>query len=221
MPDYSEIIELINAEWPGEFGGNTDDEKIREMIRSHQLETDTVKYLYDDNKIIGFYRYTLWPRDNPEANEWYHTPGQSPGPGVAQATPCSAAEPRGMKPCFPGTRSEIPEGNSLAIRVVPQRSEERSRHTFGNKAHTMDIAVIPSRQKQGLGKLLMADMIQDCSKNGCTQLLSRSMRNNESSIRLHQSFAFTVYMETEDSIVWEINPQSNIAKGHSINNNSV
>ena len=38
-------------------------------------------------------------------NEWYHTPGQSPGPGVAQATPCSAAEPRDMKPCFPGAHS--------------------------------------------------------------------------------------------------------------------
>ncbi len=82
-----------------------------------------------------------------DANEWYHAPGQSPGPGVAQATPSSAAEPRGMKPCFPGTRSDtgsyrrhkprndpdkIPGGISLAFRVVPQRSEERSRHTFGN-----------------------------------------------------------------------------------------
>ncbi len=56
-------------------------------------------------------------------NEWYHTPGQSPGPGVAQATPCSAAEPRGMKPCFPGTRSEIPESISLA--------------TFGNQDHSL------------------------------------------------------------------------------------
>jgi len=143
LPDYSEIIELINAEWPREFGGKTDDEKIGEMVRSHQVQTDTVKYLIEEQKIIGFYRYTLWPRKNPDSD----------------------------------------------------------------KAHTMDIAVIPARQNQGLGIMLMTDLIKDCREKDFNQLLSRSMRNNPGSIRLHQSLDFTVYLETEDSIVWEINPQ--------------
>ncbi len=84
--------------------------------------------------------------------------GQSPGPEVAQATLCSAAEPRGMKPYFPGAYSDQgsyrrreprndPERMNkftarkfalrtrcipLIFRVVPQRSEERSRHSLGN-----------------------------------------------------------------------------------------
>jgi hypothetical protein len=35
MPDYSGLIDLINAEWPEEFGLLTDEEKIKEMARSH------------------------------------------------------------------------------------------------------------------------------------------------------------------------------------------
>ena len=145
LPDYSDIIELINAEWPpeSEWGEKTEDEKVGEMIRSHNLKTDTVKYLFEDNRVIGFYRYTRWPRENPDPH----------------------------------------------------------------KAHTLDIAILPSMQKQGLGGQLMADMIEDCRHKGFQQLLSRSMRNNRGSIKLHQSSGFTVYMETEDSIVWELNPQ--------------
>jgi len=31
----------------------------------YDARTDTVKYLLDGGKIIGFYRYTLWPREDP------------------------------------------------------------------------------------------------------------------------------------------------------------
>jgi len=64
IPDYSEIIDLINAEWPSEFGEADDAMKIKEMTKSHNQNTDTVKYLFDNENIIGFYRYSLWPRDN-------------------------------------------------------------------------------------------------------------------------------------------------------------
>lgn len=68
LPDYGEIIGLINAEWPVEFGEKTDDEKIADMIESHYPGKDRVKYLYDDNSIIGFYRYSSWPREARETD---------------------------------------------------------------------------------------------------------------------------------------------------------
>ena len=143
IPRYSEIIELINAEWPPEWSEKTDEEKAEVMFQSHNIDTDTVKYLYDDNQIIGFYRYSIWPRGNLDSKT----------------------------------------------------------------AHTFDIAILPSMQKKGLGSFLMADLIKDCKHKGFQQLLSHSMRNNQGSINIHRSFGFTVHLETEDSIVWEINPQ--------------
>ena len=44
-PNYSEIIDLIKAEWPIEYDDSSDAEKVREMEKSHNNETDTVKYL--------------------------------------------------------------------------------------------------------------------------------------------------------------------------------
>jgi len=66
IPKYQELIDLINAAWPDEFGEKNDEEKIEEMEKSHNEKTDTVKYLVDQNKIIGWYRYSLWPRDQEE-----------------------------------------------------------------------------------------------------------------------------------------------------------
>lgn len=71
-PNYSEIIDLINAEWTAEFGEASDEEKIAKMDNHHNEKTDTVKYLYENGKIIGFYRYSLWPRDD-EKTKQAHT----------------------------------------------------------------------------------------------------------------------------------------------------
>lgn len=60
--DYSSIIELINAEWPEEFGEATDQEKITEMERSSN-KLDINKFLIKNNKKIGWYRYSSWPRE--------------------------------------------------------------------------------------------------------------------------------------------------------------
>jgi ribosomal protein S18 acetylase RimI-like enzyme len=69
LPDYSRILNLINAEWPPEFGDKSEDEKIRAMIDSHNESTDTVKFLFDGDRIVGFYRYSLWPRDEAEPSQ--------------------------------------------------------------------------------------------------------------------------------------------------------
>jgi ribosomal protein S18 acetylase RimI-like enzyme len=63
LPDYAALLDLIKAEWPPEFGDATDEEKISQMIESHNLNTDTTKLLYEKSDIIGFSRYSLWPRD--------------------------------------------------------------------------------------------------------------------------------------------------------------
>ena len=67
IPDYAEILDLINAEWPAEFGESTDREKIRHMQEHHNPATDTVKYLREGGEVVGFYRYSRWPRANPHS----------------------------------------------------------------------------------------------------------------------------------------------------------
>ena len=62
IPDYAGIIDLIKAEWPPEFGDKSDPEMISEMTASHDPERDKVVYLYFENRLAGFYRYTAWPR---------------------------------------------------------------------------------------------------------------------------------------------------------------
>ena len=141
IPNYQELIELINAAWPTQFGDKNDYEKIEEMEKGHNEKTDTVKYLIDQNEVIGWYRYSLWPRDREETTT----------------------------------------------------------------VHALDISILPSYQKQGLGTVLMHNMIQDCKNKGIKKILSRSFKNNPGSIKLHQSIGFTEHLRTEDSIVWEYN----------------
>lgn len=61
-PRYEELLDLINSLWPPEFGRKTDAEKIAEMTSSYDEKMDTVKYLVKNGRIIGMYRYSLWPR---------------------------------------------------------------------------------------------------------------------------------------------------------------
>ena len=63
IPDYARIIDLIKAEWPAEFGEKPDSEKIADMIESHNTDKDRAAYLFDEGEIVGFSRYSLWPRD--------------------------------------------------------------------------------------------------------------------------------------------------------------
>jgi len=60
--NFSTIIDLIKEEWPKEWGILSDQEMIRELEKSSNTEFDVNKYLYEDGKIIGWYRYSAWPR---------------------------------------------------------------------------------------------------------------------------------------------------------------
>jgi L-amino acid N-acyltransferase YncA len=138
-PRYEDLIDLINASWPEQFGRKSDAEKVSELAESYDASMDTVKYLTDDGRIIGMYRYTLWPHFS----------------------------------------------------------------TDTKTSHTLEIVLLPEYQRQGLGTLLLRDMVQDCRKKGMKLLLSRSFKDNPGSIRLHRSFGFTVHAETNDSIIWQ------------------
>ncbi|MBI9101672.1 MAG: GNAT family N-acetyltransferase [Spirochaetales bacterium] len=78
------------------------------------------------------------------------------------------------------------------------------REAGAKDVHTYDIAVHGDFQRQGLGLILMKDMIKDSRSLGYEKLLSRSFKNNEGSIRLHRAAGFTEHMKTSDSIVWEL-----------------
>ncbi len=84
-------------------------------------------------------------------NEWYHTPGQSPGPGVAQATPCSATEPQGMKPCFPCAHSDQGSYRRREPRNDPDRMNKFTPLiSLGNKL-TVDTDIFYDGQGRKLG----------------------------------------------------------------------
>ncbi|MDC7124055.1 MAG: GNAT family N-acetyltransferase [Spirochaetales bacterium] len=140
FPNYTDLIELINAEWPPQFGDKTDSEKIADMRDSYSIECDRTKLLYDDGILIGFYRYTLWPR----------------GARITEA------------------------------------------------AHIYDIALLPERQKLGLGMFLMQDLISDCKDRKLKKLLSRSFNDNKASMALHRKAGFHISLEKDDSILWEL-----------------
>lgn len=140
-PDFTQLIELIKLEWPVEFGDVSEDEMIKEMEKSYNPDTDSVKYLIENEEIIGYYRYSLWPREDKDTKT----------------------------------------------------------------VHTYDISIISTRQKQGLGKMLMRDMIEECKNKGYEKILSRTFKTNSGSIQLHKSMDFHLHLETDDSYVWEFN----------------
>ena len=64
IPDFGQMIDLIRLEWPEEWADTPDAEKVRWFADSYDRDRDTVVYLFDGVRRIGFYRYTVWPRDS-------------------------------------------------------------------------------------------------------------------------------------------------------------
>ena len=62
--DFRPLLPLIRSEWPEGFGHRTDAELLDLMHESYRPDTDIVHYLYLDDRLVGFYRYTPWPRDD-------------------------------------------------------------------------------------------------------------------------------------------------------------
>jgi L-amino acid N-acyltransferase YncA len=61
--NFEKIRSLVIQEWPTEFGNMSDDEKIMEFEKTKNDLYDINKYLVENDKSIGWYRYSKWPRD--------------------------------------------------------------------------------------------------------------------------------------------------------------
>jgi L-amino acid N-acyltransferase YncA len=61
--NYANIIDLIKEAWPREWGESSEENMIREYEKTSNYEYDINKFLYDNDKIIGWYRYSAWPRE--------------------------------------------------------------------------------------------------------------------------------------------------------------
>ena len=61
--NFWNILDLIKVEWPKEWKILSDEDLIQEFIKSSDNKFDVNKYLFENNQIIGWYRYSTWPRE--------------------------------------------------------------------------------------------------------------------------------------------------------------
>ena len=70
--NFASIIDLLREEWPKEWGIISDEGIIEDFEKTADYQFDVNKYLSDNDKIIGWYRYSAWPQEK-ENNENAHT----------------------------------------------------------------------------------------------------------------------------------------------------
>ena len=71
-PDFQPLLPLIRSEWPEGFGEKSDGELMEMMQESYRSGIDVIHYLFLDDRLAGFSRYTPWPRDE-EPGDTAHT----------------------------------------------------------------------------------------------------------------------------------------------------
>jgi len=64
-------------------------------------------------------------------------------------------------------------------------------HTSGSNTHITRLAVHPSHQRQGIGALLMADLIKHARAQGMDTMSLNTQTHNQSSLRLYHRFGFS------------------------------
>jgi phosphinothricin acetyltransferase len=60
---FAGIAELIEAEWPRQWKAASRDEMVAEIEASADARYDVNKLLVDGDRIVGWYRYSRWPRE--------------------------------------------------------------------------------------------------------------------------------------------------------------
>jgi len=60
---YEDIIDLIQLAWPKQFGEATKNEMIEKMYETNDIKNDINKIILVEDKIIGWCRYTSWPKN--------------------------------------------------------------------------------------------------------------------------------------------------------------
>ena len=61
--NFASLIDLLREEWPKEWGTVSDEKIIEDFEKTADYQFDVNKYLSDNDKIIGWYRYSTWPRE--------------------------------------------------------------------------------------------------------------------------------------------------------------
>ncbi len=68
-PDFGVMLDLISAALPPELTGASAEEIEKLYGEHYNPETDTVYLLKDADRIVGWYRYSRWPREKEESKE--------------------------------------------------------------------------------------------------------------------------------------------------------
>ena len=63
MPDFTLVVDLIRLQWQELGDSKTDEELVKISTDHHDLQADWTKFLYSENRIIGYYRCGRWPRN--------------------------------------------------------------------------------------------------------------------------------------------------------------
>ena len=63
-------------------------------------------------------------------------------------------------------------------------------HMNGPQAHITRIAVRPSHQRQGIGALMLADLIEHTRAQGAEFITLNTQAHNENSLKLYRHFGF-------------------------------
>ena len=61
--NFTSIINLLKEEWPKEWETLSDEKMVDFFEKSCDYKYDINKFLYDNNEVIGWYRYSAWPRE--------------------------------------------------------------------------------------------------------------------------------------------------------------
>ena len=61
--DFGKVVELIKAEWPPQWKAVTEAEMVAEIEGSADRRHDVNRLLVEGDRILGWYRYSRWPRE--------------------------------------------------------------------------------------------------------------------------------------------------------------
>jgi GNAT superfamily N-acetyltransferase len=61
--DFSPYLPLIRLEWPAEWPEPSEALMLEETLKSYDAEADVVRRLVDEGRLVGWYRFTRWPRE--------------------------------------------------------------------------------------------------------------------------------------------------------------
>jgi ribosomal-protein-alanine N-acetyltransferase len=80
-------------------------------------------------------------------------------------------------------------------------------HRNGSQAHVTRLAVHPSHQRQGIGTLMLADLIEHTRAQGAEFITLNTQMHNENSLKLYRRFGFEPVGQAATAWIHSIEPQ--------------